>query len=498
MNSLPTKTESIIDMKNYQEELIKLIRHRFGIKIHGSQIKELNKIIIDACQKFFCEPECYINLLSESKDGCLILEDLMSRITVGETYFFRDKHQMKLLQERILPTIIKKKRNENNLSLRIWSAGCATGEEIYTIAIILTELLPDIKKWKLQLLGTDINTIALKNASKGSYNEWSMRSISDYYKKNYFQKDNNHRYAILEKILPLVDFDYLNLNDNTYPSIFNGTNAQDLIICRNVLIYFNEENIQHIMKRFSACLIEGGYLLLGSSDPIYIKEANLSFIDSSLFMHKTIEKTTIHQEKNHIINPTIATTKEIKNKVKEKTPLPVSAKLAPEITDEIITSYIKNGCFQEALKAIDLYENSHKQNRVFVLNSKATILANLGNLDEAIKLCEMSIKIDSTNIETHFILAMALIEINKIYAAEKELRKVIFLNNKFVEAHFQLGLLLLRAKKHDSGIKSLHNAVQIAKGRDPGEPVSGFQGLNYGRLTEILQRELELHTTQKG
>lgn len=489
---------AIIDNKKYQENIIKIIRHRFGIVIHSHQLNELNKILVGAFTKFSISPEQYLQVLAESPESTPLLNDLIAKITVGETYFFRDKNQVKLLQEVILPSIIAKKRAVNDLNLRIWSAGCASGEEIFTVVIILTELLTDIDKWKLLLLGTDVNTMALKKALKGRYFEWSMRAIDDSYKKRFFTKENNE-YILAEKVLNKVDFAYLNLNDNTYPSIFNGTNAQDLILCRNVLIYFDENNIKRIMKRMCASLVEDGYLLLGASDPMIVKNLDLTFIKNSLYIHKKSDQPTIQIEKKYEKEPLLVEFNSSKPKAirtfNKSNHFSVDNS-SHEITQRMILSLIDEGQWQEALKSIDKY--SKYKTDTFILNAKATVLANLGNLNDAIKLCEESIVIDPINIQTHFILAMSLLELNKINSAEAELRKAIFLDKNFVQAHFQLGLLLLRMKKYDMGIKCLQNALMIAKSADQSQPVLGFNELNYAKLTNILQREIELHKISKG
>src|SRR6185437_9994714 len=119
-----------IDNKIYQEKVIDLIRHRFGIVVHSHQLNELNKILNDAFVKFSISPEDYLQLLAKNSESTPVLDDLMAKITVGETYFFRDKKQVKLLEDVILPDLITKKRALNDLNLRIWSAGCASGEEI--------------------------------------------------------------------------------------------------------------------------------------------------------------------------------------------------------------------------------------------------------------------------------------------------------------------------------------------------------------------------------
>jgi chemotaxis protein methyltransferase CheR len=157
---------------------------------------------------------------------------------------------------------------------------------------------------------------------------------------------------------------------------------------------------------------------------------------------------------------------------------------------------IHEGKWKDALNDIKDYKKLKSD--AFILNAKATVLANLGNLSDAIKLCEESIKIDPINVQTHFILAMSLVELNEVKSAEEELRKVIFLDKTYVQAHFQLGLLLLRIKKHDMGIKSLQNALAISKSLNQAKTVTDFDVLTYGKLSEILQREIELHKISKG
>lgn len=261
-------------IKDLESDFIHLIKNRLGILIHSHQVNSLQKTLLVACEKFNLMPKEYLNLLTACSDDSPLIDYLVTEITIGETYFFRDKHQMKLLENILLPSLIARKRQQKQFSLRIWSAGCATGEEIYTVAMMLEQLLPDYSEWSIQLLGTDINTISLKNAIKGNYSSWSMRTIADFYKQKYFEK-NNDRYVLSENVRNKVNFDYLNLSDNNYPSISNGTNAQDLILCRNVLIYFDAVHAANLMKKINSCLSVGGFLLLGASDPIVISDTDL-------------------------------------------------------------------------------------------------------------------------------------------------------------------------------------------------------------------------------
>lgn len=261
------------EIQKIEPSFIELIYKRFGLIIQVNQVQELTQTIAHVCDQFNFQPLEYLNQLKNCTSNSYLLVDLIAAITVGESYFFRDQHQIKLLEKLILPNLIEQKGKER--CLKIWSAGCSTGEEIFTIAMLLSELIP-IDLWDLYLLGTDINVAALKKAEEGIYGQWSMRSIPEKYMQRYFIK-NNHSYILSPQIRSMVRFKYLNLCDDSYPSIINGIQEVDLILCRNVLIYFDKELVVEIMKKLSTCLHEHAYLLLGASDPIVTAETNLIF-----------------------------------------------------------------------------------------------------------------------------------------------------------------------------------------------------------------------------
>ncbi len=487
--------ELLSAIKEADTGFIQFIYSKLGIVIKQHQTHDLHKTILSAYHKFNYTPREYLNLLQSCQNQSPLLEHLIAGVTIGETYFFRDDHQIKLLKDRILTNIIQKKRQENNLSLRIWSAGSATGEEIYTIVMLLYEAIPDIHNWTLNLLATDINTEALKKAITGQYGEWSMRSIKDNFKERYFTKKNND-YHILPKVRDLVHFDYLNLNDDTYPAIFNGTNAQDLILCRNVFIYFDNNRIAKLMQKFNACLVAGGYMLLGASDPVNISGTDFIYHhhDGLVFTRPTLEEQAFVINKPITVEKPRVTPREHKITAKHHEKIQPKKKVVEYSSNNEITQLLQTGHWQEVLNIINLAQEK-EQNNKFMLSAKATALANLGKLAQAEEVCQKSLVHHSTDKETYFTYALILIELNHLVEAETILRKTLFLDHQFVPAHFQLGLLLLRNKQRESGLKSLNNALSIAKSKDEKEEVSGSQGLRYGRLVEILKHEIELHTS---
>jgi chemotaxis protein methyltransferase CheR len=443
---------------------IQLIHNRFGIVIHTHQTYDLIKTIQDACEKFNCKPDEYYELLKNLPNQSECVNHLVTGITVGETYFFRDQQQMALLKNNVLPQLIKRKRDQQSLTLRIWSAGCASGEEIYTIAMLLLELIPDIDQWTIKLLATDINTKSLQKAMTGVYSEWSMRSIPEQYKKTYFQQVKKN-YTISSNIRECVTFDYVNLNEECYPSLFNGTNSQDLILCRNVLIYFDNDNSIKLIKRLNASLLLGGYLMLGASDPINIHDTDFIF----------------HHEKGILFSRPLESTNPISTPVP---PLPLIS-------------------IEPQRKRIDppkiIMPQKTKKSEVVVeqsLTEKAIDAANKGKLDEAKRLCEEGFKIDPTNKLNYFTHALTSLELNQLDDAEISFRKSIFLDNQFVVGHFQLGLLLLRKNQQVSGKKHIQNALTIAESKNPEALVEGSPQLCYQQLADILRNELHLYMAE--
>ena len=487
-------------IKSYENDFTQLIRRRLGIVIHTHQSNELFKTILDACRTFNCNADDYLHRLTIASDDSPLLEHLIAGVTVGETYFFRDKHQMQLLTDTLLPQLIQSKRAQHDLSLRIWSAGCATGEEIYTLGMMLLEQLPDFAAWRIQLLATDLNTRSLQKAMTGQYTEWSMRAISPYFKDHYFTHENNH-YMLAEKIRDVVRFNYLNLNDDTYPALYNGTNAQDLILCRNVLIYFDNDRISRLMKKLNLCLIPGGYLILGASDPIMTEETDLIFHHQLgiIFSRPTLE------------SPPVLPPPPAEAKIKKLINMPVFIKTAPQPTTHVqpkqstvivqnqqtIMQLLSESRWQDALETIQVCELAGKKDST-LLSLKATAYANLGQLEQSLQSCLESLKLDATNKYTYLTLALTLIELNRQEEAEEALRKTLFLDRQFVVGHFQLGLLLLRKKQYDMGMKSLTNALTISEAKNASESVPGYQGLNYGKLSEIFRHEITMYAASGG
>ncbi len=211
----------------------------------------------------------YISALDAADTNSPLWDRLIQAMTILETYFFRDTEQIAALRTTILPALIAAHQGDH--TLRIWSAGCSTGEEPYTLAILLRQLIPNIERWKISLLATDLNKHALQHAASARYRPWSFRQTDPAVRSTYFTLCSNgplegELFELDAETRRMVNFNWLNLADNSYPLPSNYTADLDLILCRNVIIYLPTDVTQQVINRFQHCLLPGGWLVVGASE----------------------------------------------------------------------------------------------------------------------------------------------------------------------------------------------------------------------------------------
>jgi chemotaxis protein methyltransferase CheR len=248
-----------------KQGFIRLIAHHTGLVIRERDQAALQDKIFARMKAIkLAFPEDYYLLLNcQTREAEQEWNNLVVLLTNLESYFFRDKEQCNLLKTQILPELIQ--RHQADKTLRLCSAGCSTGEEPYSLAIMLNELIPDIQKWNLVIFGIDINQDALDKAKQGIYRAWSLRSIDPKIKYNYLKPIKNH-YHIDDKIKSLVKWHQINLVKDPLPQAHLDLHEFDLIICRNVFIYFDCSAIAQVLDKFYHALQPLGYLITGHSE----------------------------------------------------------------------------------------------------------------------------------------------------------------------------------------------------------------------------------------
>jgi chemotaxis protein methyltransferase CheR len=198
-----------------------------------------------------------------SPDGVEERQHLLDEVTIPETYFFRNPPQIRALGRQVLPELVR--ANAESKRLVIWSAGCSTGEEPYTVAMLLLELIPDIRDWDVRIIATDVSQRALSAARRGRYGQRSVQ-LADAERVGRFFDFENGDYVVKPEVRALVSFRHHNLV--TDPSPFFNREI-DLVLCRNVTIYFNRETTRGLMDRFHRSLTDGGYLFLGHAETLW-------------------------------------------------------------------------------------------------------------------------------------------------------------------------------------------------------------------------------------
>jgi chemotaxis protein methyltransferase CheR len=193
-------------------------------------------------------------------------QKFIQAITVGETYFLRDQAQCDALRMHILPQLIAERQKTGLRRLRLWSAGCASGEEPYSLAMLLHEVVPDIETWDITILGTDINLAFLERARRGLYRASSFRNETPEYIQRRWFKRTPDGYQLDQAIRDMVVFLPMNLATSFCSPPENLTTNMDLIVCRNVTIYFDQATVRDIVGRLYQALNDRGILIVGHSE----------------------------------------------------------------------------------------------------------------------------------------------------------------------------------------------------------------------------------------
>jgi chemotaxis protein methyltransferase CheR len=261
-------------------QLSDVIRAQMGLHLPVAHWHDLERGIRAAARELdFQDAAACIQWLVSSPLTQHQIEVLASHLTIGETYFFREPHVFAMLEEEILPALMHARR-ERARRLRIWSAGCATGEEPYSIAISISKVILDKRDWDITLLATDINPRFQQTASEGVYREWSFRETPSWIKARYFSRQAGGRLAILSAIQKMVTFAYLNLVDDVYPSPLTNTMAMDVIFCRNVLMYLAPEQAQQVVYKLYHALADGGWLIVSPSEASHVLFASFQTVSN--------------------------------------------------------------------------------------------------------------------------------------------------------------------------------------------------------------------------
>ncbi|HEV8344071.1 MAG TPA: CheR family methyltransferase [Candidatus Binatia bacterium] len=429
-------------------------------------------------------------LTVNSKEGAGYLNSLVEALTTNETYFFRTLPHFDVLRNYLLPEVMQAKRSQGKKTLKIWSAACSTGEEPYSVAILLLDNFPDLHDWDTTILATDIDLDALERAQAGIYRPWSFRGVGPDIVKKYFCPMTGESYRVDDRVRSLVTFRALNLKGDTYPSLLSRTTAIDIIFCRNVIIYFRQETNQKIIRGLYNCLNEGGFLLTGA-----VEHSHEIYKD---FEARVFPQTVIYQ-KPHCKkpNPKVAPT---------RLPLPPAREFprrAPEQArrDEDPSEKTKGDAVDEALDLISKgevdralvllageAERNREDARVFFLLGQ--ISADRHHLSEASHWLLRTLTLNPLHLWAHYFLGLIWIEEDKRDAALQSFKKAIYIDPNFALGYFYLGKIYKDQGQIEKARKSLAVTKRLLSSTPLSGTLPGANGITAQELLTLVDREL--------
>jgi len=410
------------------------------------------------------------------------VEVLASHLTVGETYFFREKRSFEVLETHILPELLRA-RGETGSRVRIWSAGCCTGEEPYSIAMLLDRLLPDAANRNITILATDINPRFLRKAAEGIYGEWSFRETPDWIRERYFNRKRDGRFEIKPHIRKRVTFSYVNLAGDVYPSLWNNTNAMDVILCRNVLMYFGAEQAGQVVAKLRSSLVDGGWLI---TSPAETSGSLFSAFTAVEFPGVFFYRRTAGGAPRTVV----AGRRVPAFDVAPKSLYPEELVVPPGLPGlEVMRSAPPMEAPREPAQVQAMEPGAvheQKPDESEVPRHRARTCANQGKLAEAIEWCEKAIASDKLDPASHYLLATIQQEQGHGGAAVQALKRALYLDPEFVLAHSALDNSCLSRGRHREQERHFGNTLALLQARPHGEILPESEGLTAGRLIEIV------------
>jgi len=490
-------------------KLSQFVAKHMGLHFPKERFSDLERGIGYAAREFdFNDAESCIGWLLSSKIKKSQIDILASHLTVGETYFFRDENVFNALELHILPELIHSRRKTGK-RLRLWSAGCASGEEPYSLAILLLKMIPDLSDWNITILATDINPRFLKRASDGIYTKWSFRGTPEWVKDRYFRRTKDGHYRIDPLIKKMVRFSYLNLMDDCYPSLTNNTNAMDVIFCRNVVMYFAEEYVRQVIGRMYRSHAKAGWMIMSPGEMhqqfysqfntvhlqgaiLYRKDdrqaptEELTELQTTLPIPETPVDSQTYPQQEILFPEQMDTTDEIIPQPLEALPEPPETQAPAQPFYEGALASFERGHYAEAAEILlELLSNDQSNPNAMALLART--YANQGDLSGALEWCEKAISTDKLNPSFHYLLSTIMAELGRVEDAIAALKNVLYLDYNSVLAYFALGNINRQQGKLKEAEKNFDNAISLLSGMQTEETLPESEGITAGRLMEIIK-----------
>jgi chemotaxis protein methyltransferase CheR len=442
-----------------------LIEQRLGLATGSQRAAEVQQLISELSSG---SGRGLLNVLRESDDQHSAWQDLIQRLAIGETYFFRDPAHFDLLRTRILPPLIQQRRERGELVLSLGSIGCATGEEPYSLAILLTELLPDIERWMIRLHGMDINLKALDAARRGVYRPWSFRTANGQLKPYFDATPDGLR--IKPHLRAMVTFRPLNLV-KAIP-----LPQYDVLLCRNVLLYFSQTSAATAEATLNEMLYPGGWLFLGQAEALRDKRRGWT---THLFPGAPVyQKTLRHDEtgiREHRLTPPVEKRGQPAPDSEADYQAAVSARHAGQPAEA-----------QERLQALLADQPDHARAHALM----ACLYADQKRLAEAHVHLDTALHLEPLMADAYYVRGLLHLEQGETASARQALQHALYCQRTHPLASFLLGTLLAQSGGIPRALKLWQAALQAISPLDADQSISDLSDIRARQLEGMIASQL--------
>jgi chemotaxis protein methyltransferase CheR len=501
-NTMNTKSVALL------QEIRGWLEEETGMDFSGNRLSRLRDVLKNTGSRELRATDLD-ELLKQWRSQPRELNDFVANLTVGETFFFRNEHHFRLLREEIIPEILRENRDREEI--RAWSAGCATGEEPYSLAILLEEMLGRQSDWRFSILGTDLNPSFLDRAREGCYRQWSFRQTEIHHNRSYFLPRGD-LYQLDERFRRHVRFACLNLVKDVYPSPLTGTLGLDLILFRNVAIYLKSEVTEQILARFHAALRPGGWLLLGETEVSSIAPGEFEvfrFEQATFFRKKggqwqgesesvppqpiltqrpslesllKIPKVPALPEWVELPRPRSSAASFARPEKDQQRPIP--SKPGGKDCEERLNRSLEEQNIPEVTRLLSRIRDPKERAQLRLRCIRFLLAA--AQLQQARTMLESCLVEAPLMMEAQLLKAAFAEEDGDLAEAERCYRRGIYIDPLTPMPHFHLAMVLHNLGNETAATRSLMTAYKLVSSSDPLTQVPYGEGICHGRLAEML------------
>ena len=490
-----------------------VIAERLGLQFEEFKLGTVMDVLHRRSATRHVSPAAYVASL-EAGNGAHEWRELARELTVGETYFFRNEEQFDALRELALPARMRERQLSRQL--RIASIGCASGEEAYSIAIVLRETIPDISSWTIDIIGVDINPVVLEKAIAGRYSPWSLRGTPDAVRDRWF-RPYGRELQLDERIRRMVRFEERNVAAGE--AAFWTPASFDIVFCRNMLMYFTPQAAARVVERITASLIPGGFFFLGHAETLrglsrgfhllhthgtfYYQKRTGAFPAADPFPHDLADAEGEEPRLAEIFEATGSWADTISRSSERIRALTLQESNEPGAPPRargrssrarswdltLALELLRNERYEEALALVDtLPEDSSGDPDVLVL--RAVLLAHRGQLRAAEDVCRTLLALDELSAGAHYLMALCREGAQDRDGAVDHDQTAVYLDPSFAAPRLHLGLLARKAGNRVVARRELEQALALLEREDASRLLLFGGGFSREALIHLCRAEL--------